>query len=363
MFINHLTSAQKSDELVHYSEERGSLFPSPLRDDLLRLRLADIAIWTLKTLAEDNYTRMQSYRQELKILQEGVFYPNDYYEALKQRGQIKRLDWLKEKGCFYHGLAPKEFFELVEDPQSPTGFKVGSLALKNGKKPSEALNAFQKGLTFLDCGGACQFGYYRAIESVLGKEKFDVLFAADSVTPLRLGYNDPKNPIQLLMQAVYPGFDQIRKGQIVYIRNSDYYPIKHVNGEIGGFNMFCCEDLTNIRKGQERFVALGLPPQGMNIEQIKAILHQEYNKDSLGMQMVTQEVARKIFNSHSNPTQYELVLNSLKDHKLSLVEFQSSNGGYIAPLVMDLNVERIAQLANHSIQEAGKLLAQWKKNS
>jgi hypothetical protein len=337
--------------------------PSLLKDEkVLRDQLAEVALATLKKIAEDHQQRMQGYSKDVKLLEKGMFYPNDYYKALKQMKQEKRLQWMIEKGHLFHGLASSEFFDPILNPSLATGRELSAFQLKKGKSPSDALEALQTRLTLIGCGEVCQVAYYKAFQHVLGKEKFDAIFAASSSTPLQIGFKNTKDSWGLLVKEEISMIPNTKKGQIVHIPNIPTYKIKHINGEAAGFNLLCCED---IKTGQEKFLGFGIPPTGMSTGEISNLLLQEYNATPIGMAMVTQEVAKKILeNSHPlfSAQQYQKIISQYENHKIDLPMFKSQLGGLLHTIA-DFNTDRIMQLAKSNIDEATKLFKSWKTDS
>ncbi len=166
-----------------------------------------------------------------------------------------------------------------------------------------------------------------------------------------------ESPHHLLIkpQFVDSRYD-IRKGQIAYMHNTGYYPAKHINGEVAGFNLLCEE--MNLKS--EKFLGFGLPSSGRNIKQIDSLLLEEYNKEPWSMQMVTNKIATKIYQTHLSPSLFMSTEKRLAQHQMTESEFKETGGGNLRLGVVDFDVERIMLLAQSSEEEATQLMSKWK---
>ena len=316
------------------------------------------SIEVLREIASDNIRRMKGYKANVQLLDRGIFYPNDYYTALKETHQQKRLDFFLQKGSFWHCYTPTSHFEMVPTPIDecyPTGFLKCCFVLKKGAQPTEALVSLREKISLLGCGETCQISYYEAIRKVLGDDKFNKLFAADSPTPLKIGQSRLlNNPIASLMMAC-PTKSKIVKGQINQITNTPLYKNKHIHGHGSTFITLCCDDTP----GKELFTTLGLSPEGLTYAQVNEALMAEFNKDSIGTATVTDVVAKCIL--EGEPEEMLEQASELKNKKISsLAEFTELNGGGII-LQGELVAKRITLLANSTFEEARLLLDTWVK--
>ena len=173
-----MAAATKIKPAEHQSAQNP--LPKHASEKQVRERLTEIAVATVRAIAADNQERMAGFKNNVQLLKSGVFYPNDYFMALETMKQAPRIDQFIKTGTFFHGIAPASHFGMQKDLQKPTGIRPVHFILKPGAKPSEALAAIRQGLSLLSCGETCQIGFYEAIRGVLGTEKFDMLFAADS---------------------------------------------------------------------------------------------------------------------------------------------------------------------------------------
>ncbi len=320
----------------------------PLAVNEVRDRLTATAIATVRAIVKDNEERMAGYKDNLQLLATGPFYGNEYFKALQAKSQTARLKYFLEKGNFFHGFAPSTFFYMQPDAQKPTQLVASRFLLKPGKKPSEALAAIRQGLSFIGCGETCQIGFYEAIREVLGTEKFDMLFAADSPTPLIIHFDTKQGPLESLLVKTIPA-GKISKGQITPILNVDLYTIKHFNGEAQTYVALCCDDTPD----HQLFTTLGLPSEGMTLKEVSEKLMEEFNSTPMGMEIVTKEVAARLQIPHYSPMFAKKTLTS--------DEFAARGGGRIFCTV-ELNAEKITKLANSTFHEARTLLSQWHKN-
>lgn len=330
-----------------------SISSKPLTVDEVRDRLTATAVATVRAIVKDNEDRMARYKDKgnIQLLASGPFYGNEYFKALQATSQTARLKYYLEKGSFFHGLAPSEFFYMQPNALSPTQVVASRFLLKPGKKPSEALAAIRQGLSFIGCGETCKIGYYEAIREVLGTEKFDMLFASDSPTPLMIhfdSFDSRDNPLLSLFVKTIPA-SKISKGQIVPIPNADLYPIKHLNGEASNFVTLCCDDTPD----HQTFTTLGLRSEGMTLQEVSEKLLEEFNSDPIGMEIVTKEVAARLRPHPFTPM--------FAQKKLTPDEFAARGGGRILGTI-ELNAERITKLANGTFDEARALLTQWHQN-
>jgi hypothetical protein len=52
-------------------------------------------------------------------------------EALGRAGAGRRLEWLRNRGFFYHGMAPKDYFYMIPDQNSPTKIAGNCVIMKD----------------------------------------------------------------------------------------------------------------------------------------------------------------------------------------------------------------------------------------
>lgn len=322
----------------------------------LKDKLVDKALETIQLIVKDTENRLTNYQKDSSLLKEGVFYANDYFLALKKINNLFLLNFMRDQGHFFHGIAPKNYFNIEKDENSLTGHSVQDYVLCKDQSPSEALTALRKGLTFLACGEACLISYYEAIRTVLEKEKFDAIFAADSPTPFRIRDNDA-NPIKQLIQPKYTDSPAaIKKGQIVFVKGVPTYSFKHLNGEGMNFHALCLSDTP----AKQTFLGLGLNPEGATFNDIAKVLMDEFNKTPIGTAILTDELATKFLKELCHPQSVKLS-EVLKEYKVTFKEFTHVGGGTCFSYVGDFHEERISQLVQANIFEAKELMVKWKE--
>jgi len=314
-----------------------------------RDRFERTTIETISEIVADSAQRIERYRQDSNLLNQGIFYGNEYFNALKELGQRKRLDFFVNKGSFYHGYVPSKYFKMIESSSSPSGYLGFRFIIKAGIKPSEALKALREGITFIGCGETCQIAWLEAIQDVLGVEKFNALYAADSSTPLTIHFDGAPDSMHGLHRKKNPD-EPLRRGDIVYITNDPIYPYKHLNGEGKGYMAICCspEDQT--------FTSLGLPLRASR-EDINRKLIADFNQLPMGDDFVLPKVAQKIL-AACRPD----FISQLKRLRFATIisekDFLENGGGQIL-CSFQLDVNRLTQLARSSLEEARKLFDQW----
>ena len=200
--------------------------------------------------------------------------------------------------------------------------------------------------------------YLEAIKTVLGKEKFDTLFDAESVSPLVLNYS-AGNPLFALLscQPTETALDNLKPAQMVHFRGGKNYQIKHPFIGVGaGYNAFC----RDVTPGKKKFTGFGLSPQGVTINEIAQELMKEFNKPPIPLSEIASgdlkrrteklflEGDRAILTKHLSTKTY----SSVKD-------FNADGGGFAARVVWDFNVERIMLLKESSMEESRKLFTKW----
>lgn len=326
---------------------------APILGEKISEKLIYKAIEIVRAITKDNEMRMSGYKNNITLLTFGIFYGNEYYKALETKNLQNRLNIFVEKGSFYHGYASPEHFSMQKSA-SPTGILGNSFFLKKNVKPSVALEAMRQGISFIGCGEVCQIAYYEAIKQVLKTEKFNMLFSANSSTPLKIEFSAADNPINSLIKTVSSD-EKLEKGQIVYIQNHPYYKAKHLNGEASGFTVICCDDTP----GQETFTTIGLSSDGMKHEGVNQTLLKEFNNRPIGMKIVTDEVAKRILQTYTR--EQRSISEQCKEIQLTMDEFIGGEGGKIQAR-FKFNTDRIEQLANSSFEKARELFDSWNKN-
>lgn len=326
---------------------------NPVSDNTtsLRDRLSSVAIDTLSEIMIDRAKRIEGYKNEQNLLNGGIWYGNEYYNILNKQLHYKRLQFLREKGAFYTCYSTSQYFKMKKSELSPIGF-FPYLIVKDGCSPSNAIDDLQKSITFLGCAETCLIGYLKAIRSVIGFEKFDKFFTVSPQYPLVIDFN-VSHPYFNLLNTI-PVEETWRKGQIAYISNTKLYPQKHLNGEGSGHFCICCDDTSK----KEKFLSLGFPIEGSTYDDINKKLIYEYNQEPIGMDIVTESVAKKILSTY--PKNQNYVTDQLKKHTISFPEFFQTGGG-MSKIKFDFNVKRILELRDSSLDNVKILFNKWNK--
>lgn len=311
----------------------------------VRGRLQNISVEILAEITRDNAHRMDGFTNDIQLLSQGVFYLTDYFKSLKEKNQTNRINHFRDRNVFFHGYTSPNHFTLADQATSPSGKKVANFVLKNGVLPSEALDAMKNGLSLLGCGEVCQIAQYGALQDVLGTEKFNALFASNSPTPLMIGSQLPTNPIsRFRLYLMQENPSTLQKGDVVFIQNATTYASKHVTGHAHAFNVLCAENTP----GSEKYIGLGLPPEGLTHDQINALLLCEFNLPPDSFERWSAPI-RSFFSG--------VIVKSMewKDAQLTPESFKELGGGK-SLLACALDAERITALANSTLAEARKLL-------
>lgn len=322
----------------------------------LHQRLGYRAAAKLAAIAADNEHRMRTCRDDGKALATGVFYGNEYALALQEKKETPRFNYLRDRGAFYHGFAPRAFFEPVPCPKSASGFGACDFRLKPGQSPSAAIRSIGPRLALMDCSSTVDLAYCAALLEELGDEKFDVLFGSQATLPLRINFLQVGNPIVPLVRLV-PEQDPTARGQIASYDGIPQYALKHLNGEGGRFNVIIADAED---PGRERFVGLGLPNAGVDHEGLVQVFVDEYNAPPIGWDIFTDPLARAIKRTY--PPFYLGAVEEMADDTLDRAGFQERGGIRLARR-HEFRAERVQALIHATPEEGLALLAAWQKET
>jgi hypothetical protein len=156
-----------------------------------------------------------------KEYNKGIWYFLDYREYMDNT--IRRYD---EK--YAEGYANDNYWEMT----APFVYKI-----KAGVLPVTALQAFLTGLTIADCGSVLVACQYAALLKMIGAEKFNIMFAADTapLTISRFIY-DHTNPISYFFTR---SGEAVTSGDMCYFSGLDYFSKKHPLGHARGWSVVC----------------------------------------------------------------------------------------------------------------------------
>lgn len=257
------------------------------------VKIRALLVKTFVTLVENAYTRQNSYKADTSVLDKGFWYPNVYAAALKEKGAIKRLDYLRERNAFYHGHPPKGFAS-VRDTASPSGIKVLTYVLSKGTSPAEGLNNVKSTLCFLDCQELVEIAYYEILHEVMGQDKFNTYFAAGGEHPLTLDLNLGLTPLTAFLSISHP-LNKPQLGDHLIFLNPPFYSYRHRQGEAKGYHAFCIEEGT-----VPKFTSFGLNPKGLTEEEMLDTLVEEFNIEPIkNSTIITPELEKKITETYA----------------------------------------------------------------
>lgn len=267
-------------------------------------RFGAIIAETVKKIVGVSEHCLSTFRDDYAVLERGIWYQNEFYRALsfwaeKKPEAAERLKKLVEAGDFYHPHPPAGF-NRIKDTASISGKKASTIVIKRDASPSAALDGIVDGDAFalLDCATVCHIAVYRALQKVLGNEKFDILFCYEGKYPLLIGDSlNPKHPLMHFFKianqrGTKPGNRAVRIGDSVSFLNTDMYGVKHyVMGEAKLLNTVCVSD----QPGKQTFVGLGTQPDGESEQEIEEGLIREYNAPPVDSSSLGPELAKRLF--------------------------------------------------------------------
>lgn len=241
--------------------------------------LRESAIKWMKLISENNKTALNSYRTDQKYIRKNIWYPEDLLKACRDCKQPQIEDWIR-KGNFHKlGFLPKKTFDYIKDQQDE--FRIMHFIAKENVTASVALFAALNGISIIDCGVACQIARYGALYDVLGEQKFNLLFSGKRRMNLGFVVQDQLQPMRhFIVSCKNKDLGTlcnrpIKKGQFVYIGGVKDYISKYPYGYGGGFNVICSDDTPK----NQKFIGLGLNPEGETEEEICKKMLEDYNKN------------------------------------------------------------------------------------
>ena len=257
----------------------------PSKSQLLHLRdqLGQCTADAMKEMIENSEKAYTSYSTDMKSLDKGLWYPHEYIVALKTHNQMKRLEFMKDKGYLLSGYLSAKYFVPLYDGSLQRDW---SFVIKDNVLPSEALKSAMIGMSISGCGTVCQIARYKALLDVLGEAKFNRLFSKPHGTPMELSYNNKEENQPM---KYFVDFDSeakrlhktdvnkrtVKVGQVVSINGVPAYALKHPMGLESNFNAVCID----ATPGNQRYVALGLRSAGETEAEIAKRMVDAYNAD------------------------------------------------------------------------------------
>lgn len=309
-----------------------------------------------RDIAADSYGRLNKCRtlslseiKELGVLSGGIWYPHDYFNALKKFQLSERISWMLE-GASFNGYACRDSFELLND--SKVVFLNG-FVIKKGVLPSEALQNLDRDICLSGCGVLCDIAANKALKQLLYSSKFDILFKDD----FRLAADETSTVAKIFKSVLVRTENEIKKGDIVYFSNTSTYLMKHPVGFFGGGNAICCQ------ANPHRYLRLGLPPEGVSRQEMEKNLWRELNADRVDDSFLPDHIWKLIYSKFllGNEEKNRILISSLKDYTVTWKKFQKMPSKYslqgepmkgkLCLRVQRPNAEIIERLAKASLED------------
>lgn len=284
-------------------------------------------------------------------LYDGIWYPVHHFKALKRHGLDERISLLARQRAFLDGRVALGVFERCPSKLGPLSFR-----LVEGFTPSEGLNALDGGLSILDCGTVCVLADFRALQDVLGTEKFNRLFSKKLLFDLN-------SLMELRKRKEIKDESELQEGDSCYfqsIKTSTDASGKEIPGYVDthpfdhgrGWNVIC-------RGGNEKektYLGFGLPAskpvKGKDIEDalFDAYLEEPFLAEEAIPPAVLQQTPRK------KPVQ---ITREQFDAAPPLEE-QIHPKSRLHPVVIQYDLEKIQQLIDADIEEVEAVFARFK---
>ena len=323
------------------------------KKDCTQDRVQECVLQKFQSIVEDGQRRLEGYKTDVKLLNSGFWYPTDYYKALLEKNEKGRLDWGK-KGPFFYGHPPKNF-DTMRDISKPGGKKISGYILKKETLPSEALKSVRESLCFFDCQEAIQLAQYEALLEILGEKRFNEQFSLNK-SALVLSNNPEETPLFLFQtcqkfKSLDPTFlTSMKKGDQVFFTNLPSYRVKHVNGEGAGFHALCSQ------KGDEKkFIAFGVPKEGVTEEGMLKVLVEEFNKQPIPSKtLYSEEFIIKIkekmpthLSNEENGYKQGLNKRQVTIEELNQIQKTHPKAVGLKPFIRRLDAQKIVKLMNN----------------
>lgn len=332
--------------------------------DDLENRIGQTALHILRLINKDTRMRLTGCFEDPTLLNQGLFSANEYYATLQTLQQkldpeslaaisVKdRIESLVNHGAFYHGFCNKNFFTYIPTEKSATGKVMNVFRIQPNVLPSEAIESLlgeSKQFMLIDSAGIYQIVYTATLLHVLGKEKFDTLFAENDAAPLTLGIYTS------YMQALLTTNKQnMKPGDLVFFKYPPSYMDKHWNGEGRSLNWLFDE-----AQGNKRFVGFGYPDEGVSDQTVLQECVAEYNETPLHTSAMNLSHRVKLLKLHGAAARQ--LYKELKTDQISvesLLEYHKESGSSYNTISC-LNALRIQQLIKVTPDEALAIMKKW----
>ncbi|MGD2168841.1 MAG: hypothetical protein PVI40_01200 [Chlamydiota bacterium] len=265
----------------------------------------------------------------------GIWYPTSLNIFLQKAGKTMPPD-------YWMGYANTEYFSKTGD---------FTFELKEGKLPSDAIEALLNGPSVLDCGNATQLAYYKAILDIVGPNKFNELFSGKYFT-LKItqhGITDSNSHIACLADYTEAakarvvgtlGHRPITIGEECHFEGVKFYANKHPVGAGGGWNVIY---VGNDQNGEQLFASHGLE-KPITEREINRLLVEAYNQERT-------EGDERFIKQANDPTLYDRDVNSFlkTQYTIPLETADSAVGGFLSNSCRRLLPKSILALKAQSI--------------
>lgn len=334
----------------------------------LRLLIGEVALEIFRSINADTQMRLDGCFENPALLNQGLFSANEYYTKIQEVSQqlekldpessaaetLKvRIEYFIERGSFYHGFCNTEFFTHIKTKESATGKQINIFRIRLGKSPSEAIENITgttRQFMLTDCVGRYQLIYTATLMHILGKEKFNTLFASEGDYPLSIGMQSTY--MGLLLQA---NRSTLQPGDLVTFKHYPIYMDKHWNGEGRGLNWLFYDK----QDEEERFIAFGHPAQGVSYQTVLKTCIDEYNETPIHISAMSKRHGTKLLQLHGPKAVF--YYEGLKQHQISVKELEEyyKKLGTSFDSIGCFNAGRIHRLICTSPAGALALMKKW----
>lgn len=296
------------------------------------------------------------------LLGKGIWYPIDYCRGLEKFGQKTRFEWMIRTGATFHGMMPATFAS-VEDSFLPTKKKLYDFRITKEATPSAALEAIKNSPCILGCGEVRDLAVYQSLKDLLREQKFDLLFASNSATPLQIGGGN-ENPFRRLFKRVeVRSAASLEPGDFCHFSNIQQYIAKHPFGHARGYNVMYKE----ATQEGPKFLALGLKAEGCLAADVEKALLDGFNQPQESERFFNPSILSHVYGKTllQNEEKSKAFVASFSDLTLTQEEFDElpnrlAHGGGRAERRLLLSVERpdldkIERLSNASLSDIRKV--------
>lgn len=344
-----------------------------------KTREATFIDWLLHYFRErvsDTYERTsqsldeKTQKKASDLLNQGIWYPYDYYQALKKFQQTKRLKWLVEKGATFHGFMPPSFFRPVKETNLPSKHKLCCFQVKSEVLPSVALDEIPQSLCILGCSEVQDIAFYQSLRKTLGREKMDHLFSSTSPFSLQIGERT-SNPISRLFQQILIENESfIQRGDLCYYSNINEYIYKHPAGAARGFYVIC----SGYQHHSPQYLGHGLDPQGVSRKKVEETLLHELNAPPEEEDFLSSQIWSSLY-SHSllcEEKASRAFVHSYGQKTFSWKEFEETPSrlagkrspmeGKLYHIIHRPDLKRIQILVETSLEDIREVFAYFKKS-